>query len=618
MDRKTGGDEKGENSVQADFMFFMNRANYYTEKVITEGGVKRFRNGELAYSCGYPLLKLRGSYYSMGLQYGVLLRNEIKQLYGRNNDRKAEVMSALPWYMRPAGGIIMALVAGYSALRVPRKYRRELSALSKGSGVAFMDIATAAFGGVVFDAACTSVLAGGRKGLLHAQNLDFEPAYLGEFPVIVEYNHPGKLRYMHLGIAGIPGIFHGMNEKGISVTVNYGDGTYNRENKGLPMGYKLREILERAESIDDVERILHETGPDELGWIVTVGSSCEKCGAVFDIFNGEIVRTPFSGKGSEFVLNNIFSPERTGNSGLSKKYLQISRGEGLYNLARADRLKKIPGKKGIRSADEMINFLRDYDFYGYRKFCGSMNATIVNERTLHTIIFDYADSAVYFSSAQGYSALSRIVRYDFSNGGAVSYMEPAPEFESDELKSFLQWYCSFQDASIIGTVTEGISRRFSFVKFKDPDFSGVVKSAHTASCRNPRELWSLFRIWKRSRIAIDPEDILRSCDKMIKRYPDLAILGIIKGNMEKSLKRYDAAAKTFESTLRCCIISGYDKIHIYHDLVKLYGRSGKQEKALKYARMNIMLIESLTERYSSGDITGRIYKKMKSIVEKPE
>ncbi|HOP30861.1 MAG TPA: C45 family autoproteolytic acyltransferase/hydrolase [Spirochaetota bacterium] len=599
-------------------MFFMNRADYYTKKIISEGEVRKFRDGELSYSCGYPLLKLKGSYYSMGLQYGVLLRKEITRLYGRNNERKAEVMSALPWYMRPAGGLIMALVAGYSVLRVPRKYRRELTALSRGSGVAFMDIATTAFGGVVFDAACTSVLAGGKNGLLHAQNLDFEPAYLGEFPVIVEYHHPGKLRYMHLGIAGIPGIFHGMNEKGISVTVNYGDGTYNRANKGLPMGYKLREILERAESVDDVERILHETGPDELGWIVTVGSSCEKCGAVFDIFNGEIVRTEFSGKGSEFVLNNIFSPERTGNSGLSKKYLQISRGEGLYNLARADRLKKIPGKKGIRSADEMINFLRDYDFYGYRKFCGSMNATIVNERTLHTIIFDYTDSAVYFSSAQGYSALSRIVRYDFSNGGAVSYMDPAPEFESDELKGFLQWYCSFQDASIIGTVTEGISRRFSFVKFKEPDFSAVVKNSHTASCRNPRELWSLFRIWKRSRTAINPEDILRSCDKMIKRYPDLAILMIIRGNIEKSLRRYDDAVKTFERALRCGIISGYDKIHIYNDLVKLLGRSGKKEKALKYAVKNIELVDSLTEIYSSGDITGRIYKKMKMHVEKSD
>jgi hypothetical protein len=100
--------------------FFMNRADHYTKKIFTGGGVKRFRDGELSYSCGYPLLKLRGSYYNMGLQYGVLLRKEISGLYGRNSDRKAEVMRVLPWYMRPVGGLIIALVAGYSALRIPR------------------------------------------------------------------------------------------------------------------------------------------------------------------------------------------------------------------------------------------------------------------------------------------------------------------------------------------------------------------------------------------------------------------------------------------------------------------------------------------------------------------
>jgi hypothetical protein len=88
----------------------MNRADYYTKKIISEGGVRKFRDGELSYSCGYPLLKLKGSYYSMGLQYGVLLRKEIKQLYGRNNERKAEVMGALPWYMRPAAGLSWPLL----------------------------------------------------------------------------------------------------------------------------------------------------------------------------------------------------------------------------------------------------------------------------------------------------------------------------------------------------------------------------------------------------------------------------------------------------------------------------------------------------------------------------
>ena len=590
----------------------------FSRGVKEEGGVKTFRGGELSWSCGYPVLKLRGSYYKMGLQYGVLMEREIRGLYGKNNGKKEEVMEALPWYLRPAGSFIMALVAGYSILRIPGRYRRELKGLSRGSGVPYMDMATTAFGGVVFDAACTSVLARGDGRMLHSQNLDFEPAYLGTFPVIVEYHHPGKLRYMHLGIAGVPGIFHGMNEKGISVTVNYGDGTYNSENKGLPMGYKLREILERAETIDEVESIIRETGPDELGWIVTAASAAEKTGAVFDIFNGEIVRSQFNGSGPEFVLNNIFSPERTGNTELSGKYLQISRGEGIYNLARSERIKTYMAEGRISTVDEMIDFLRDYDFYGYRKFCGSMNTTIVNERTLHTIIFDHSGPAVYLSSAEGYSSLSEIIRYDFNSGDVITYRDAAPEFSSPGLRGFMEWYSSYQDVAITGTVMEGISGRFRFIRFGKPDYSDVLKKADDDACRNPRELWSLFRLWKKRVGGVSGERLLNSCNCMTGNYPDFAILHIIKGNIENSLKQYTEAINSFEKALQCGIISGYDRIHIYNDLVRLCFKNGMKEKAVKYAELNIDLIDALTERFSIGRNTGKIYERMKKYLERPD
>jgi hypothetical protein len=260
-------------------------------------------------------------------------------------------------------------------------------------------------GGVVFDAACTSILVKYKGNILHAHNLDFEPAYLGLYPAIVVYNHPKKLKYMHLGVAGVPGMFHGINEKGISVAVNYGDGTYNKENKGLPMGYKLREILEKATSIDDVEAILKKAGPDELGWIITVGSSIEKKCATFDIFVGIIVRRVYPMEGTAYVLNDIFSPERLQDISLSKKYLQISRGAGLYNIARRERLDKYLKKHSIQSIDDMIELLRDYDLAKYKKFTGSLNSTIVNERTLHTIIFDNNSCKVFIAAAEGYSAL---------------------------------------------------------------------------------------------------------------------------------------------------------------------------------------------------------------------
>ncbi len=586
------------------------------KKIVHDRNIKKFGHAELSYSCGYPILKLSGSYYRMGLQYGVLLRDEIRSLYSKNDGRKTDVISALPFYLRPFSGIFTALVAGYSFLRMPVKYRRELFALSRGSGVPFIDMASTAFGGVILDAACTSVLTAGQRGIIHAQNLDFEPAYLGEFPVIVEYNHPGKFRYMHLGIAGIPGIFHGMNEKGISITVNSGDGAYNIKNKGLPMGYKLRDILERAETLDDVGKILHEKGPDEPGWIITVASASENSGAVFDVFNHEIIRSGFSGDKTEFILNNIFAPERTGGTELSRKYLLVSRAEGIYNLARESRIKEYLKDRNIDSIDGMIEFLRDYDFYAYKKFCGSMNATIVNERTLHTVIFDPSQQAVYLSSAEGYSALSRIMRYDAGTGYMVSYMDPAPEFGSKDMREFMDWYCTYQDAVIISTVSEAVSGRFRFVKFREHDFANVVKNCPTSSCRNPREIWSLYRIWKRSRGSVNPDDIIQSCISLIEKYPDFAILYIIKGNIEKSINRKTDAITTYEKAFECAIISGYDRIHILNDLVYLYRKTGMRDKAVKCAEMNVKLIESLSAKYAVGHKTGNILFKMKSYLDR--
>lgn len=597
-------------------MFFFNRNSGLKKMVTVDGNVMRFKGAELRYSGGYPLLRLSGSYYEMGLQYGTLLSGEIAKLYARNNDRKQEILKGLPWYMKPAGELIMAIVAVFSALRIPEKYRTELSAMSGGSGVSFRDMLLVAFGGVLFDAACTSIIAQTDTGLLHAHNLDFEPAYLGTFPVIVEYSHPGKLRYMHLGVAGVPGMFHGMNEKGISVTVNYGDGTYNRKNKGLPMGYRLREILERAETLEDVERILHETEPDELGWIVTAASASEKTGAVFDIFDREIVRTNFTDEKHMYVLNRIFSPDRTGNPDLSKKYLQISRGEGIYNIARDNIIEEHFKTKEISSVDDMINFLRNYDFFHYKKVVGSLNATVVNERTLHTIIFDYTKGAVYLASAPGYSSLAQIMRYDFDTSELTPYTGPTQEYKSDELRSFIDWYCMYQDAALIGRVGDGISQKFRFVKFSETDYSKVLHGLDFEEYLNPREIWSIFRILKRSRSEVKLNPLLNSCDKAIKRYPELAVLFTIRGNIEKTIGRTEDAIRTFEHSLGCTILSGYDRIHIYTELVNLYRKIDYIDKALHYAELNMKLIESLSEKYSCGDITGSIYKRMKSFAAK--
>ncbi|HRS61936.1 MAG TPA: C45 family autoproteolytic acyltransferase/hydrolase [Spirochaetota bacterium] len=594
-------------------MFYKHRSNDYKNN--SKLSDRKIFGGELKYIEGYPVVFLKGTYYTMGLQYGLLLKKEIRELYKKNQNRKTEVIKHLPWYMKPISGFIMALVAGYSLLRIPPKYLKEIAGLALGSKVPFTDILTAAFGGVVFDAACTSIFVKYKGTILHAHNLDFEPAYLGLYPAIVIYNHPKKLKYMHLGVAGVPGMFHGINEKGISVAVNYGDGTYNKENKGLPMGYKLREILEKATSIDDVEAILKKAGPDELGWIITVGSSIEKKCATFDIFDGIIVRRDYPMEGTAYVLNDIFSPERLQDISLSKKYLQISRGAGLYNIARRERLDKYLKKHSIQSIDDMIELLRDYDLAKYKKFTGSLNSTIVNERTLHTIIFDNNSCKVFIAAAEGYSALSDLISFDLLSGEGKLYKEAEKEFRSDSLKKFMEWYSLYQEISLVHTVTQGISRRFSFVKFKTPDFSSVINDSIVAQCSNPRELWSLFRLWNHGK-EVKTEVIINSSTRLIEKFKELAVLYIIKAKALTRIKQYKEAEDTLLQSLKCKIISPYDRIHIYNDLAGIYLKIKEKEKAREYAQKNIEVIETLSCKYSCGDKTGKIYSEMKKLIKK--
>jgi tetratricopeptide (TPR) repeat protein len=167
-------------------------------------------------------------------------------------------------------------------------------------------------------------------------------------------------------------------------------------------------------------------------------------------------------------------------------------------------------------------------------------------------------------------------------------------------------------------VAKGIERKFPFIKFKKPDYSKVLNDIDLSAWHNPRELWSLFRIWKSDRRAISFKDVIFSCEKAIEQYPDFAILYTIKGSIQASLQRFDDAVESFKKAQDCSIISDYDRIHILNELVTLYRKTGYSDLALDAAVRNIKLIESLSDQYSMGSIVSRIYDRMKYYAYKPE
>ncbi|MCP4129819.1 MAG: hypothetical protein GY754_02265 [bacterium] len=591
----------------------------YQKKIIHENGVKKFRGGELHYQEGMPLVTLHGTYYEMGLQYGVLLKDEIQEFFAINNRCKNEVIAKIPWYFRPFAGIAEKIIAWYNSKRIPRKYRSEIKGLSRGSGVPYNDVAFVAFGGVVFDAGCTALLSRSEKpggSLLHGQNLDFEPYYLGNFPVIMEYNPQGKFRYVNFGIRGVPGMFHGINKNGISITVNYGDGAYNRKNNGLPMGYKIREVLEGAAALKDADAILRSHETDEPGWIVTIGSAFEKTGAVYDIFDNIIERSDLNEKENMYALNRIFSKDRHPDMKNSKKYLPISRGEGTYNLVRAETMEKLLRRKKIENIDDMISCLGNMDLSGYSDCVGSLNATIVNERTQHTLIFDAANYSVYFASAPGYSALSTIYQYDIKTSRVSVYKQENPKRGAGDIKRFLHWYGEYQEVLLVNRILAGVQNKFRFIKLPPGGFERILKQSDLSLDLNPRELWSFYLIWKQDRNAINNTQLISAIDKTISRYSDYAILYIMKGNILRKSREPSSAIPCYEQALQAKILSGYDRIHIYRDLVYLYEKSGNKTKAAERSKQCLDLVEDLQREYCAGKKVEEIYRDIRKYVRK--
>lgn len=195
-----------------------------------------------------------------------------------NDFEKAEV-GGLSWFQRSYPGSYIAKMTQEIEKTIPSKYREELKGMAEGSGQKYEDLVFIAGGAGLLQEGCTSVLTKLDDRLIHGRNFDFEPHCLANYPIIVEYNLRARKNTQASGLWGGAGVFQGVNKAGISVTTNDG-GTFDAHRTGMPIAYKIREILENSTTLQDVDSILTpENG--KRGCILTVGSVTERTGVVY-------------------------------------------------------------------------------------------------------------------------------------------------------------------------------------------------------------------------------------------------------------------------------------------------------------------------------------------------
>src|SRR3972149_7506463 len=68
---------------------------------LDSSNMRTFQAGRLEFYRGIPFITLAGSHYAMGLQYGVLLREELTDAIKRLKDIEKALEISSPWYFRP-------------------------------------------------------------------------------------------------------------------------------------------------------------------------------------------------------------------------------------------------------------------------------------------------------------------------------------------------------------------------------------------------------------------------------------------------------------------------------------------------------------------------------------
>ena len=242
-------------------------------------------------------------------------------------------------------------------------------------------------------AGCTSFSAWGNKtqdsSLIVGRNFDF---YVGdEFAknkIIMFVNPDNGYKFLMVTWAGMIGAVSGMNEKGLTVTINAAKSEMPLEAK-TPISILAREILQYASDIDEAYAIA-EKREIFVSESLMIGSAVDNKTAIIE-------KTPerlglFESDESYIICSNHFQSDVFANDSLNLKNIKES-----SSMYRFNRVGELIDKNSIISANKAAEILRD------QKGLNNINIGMGNEKAInqliahHSVIFEPAKKLAWIS-----------------------------------------------------------------------------------------------------------------------------------------------------------------------------------------------------------------------------
>jgi isopenicillin-N N-acyltransferase-like protein len=254
-------------------------------------------NGELRYVEGVPVLVLRGKPAEMGEQFGVLAIKNAPDLTGLHErflkdagmEKRYPIIEAMASLLKP---------------NFPPHMLAEVEAAAKSSD---RELGLLLFANTVADLTsgmgCSTVVVGKDRSAsgstLFGRNFDWSPTQgITEHTLVVVYKGEGKRAFAAVTVSPIAGVFSGMNDAGLSVTMNEIRIKQSKDKapfnwKGTPIMLAFRRVLEECSTVEEAEKLLREMTRTTT-CCMTI---CDKSGgAVFEITPKSLeVRSPENG-----------------------------------------------------------------------------------------------------------------------------------------------------------------------------------------------------------------------------------------------------------------------------------------------------------------------------------
>jgi hypothetical protein len=200
------------------------------------------------------VLLVAGTPEQMGEAHGHLLRRHARKLTERviYMVGAAESIHSGDWFLDR-----MAEIHRRTVPHIPPRFLAECDALSKAAGLTEQEGRYANLFPERFH--CSGVAVRGKATadgrVLHARVLDYmRDINLQDSAVVTVFMPNGYHAWMSLGYAGFIGTVTAMNERGLAVGEMGGRGEGDWD--GLPMSLLLREIMERASTVDEALQIV--------------------------------------------------------------------------------------------------------------------------------------------------------------------------------------------------------------------------------------------------------------------------------------------------------------------------------------------------------------------------